>query len=245
MREVPAGSRSLDVFFNKKRTLDAYGADGCLALVIFKDFILLQKFYLFRDIGSDSININYPSAYHIADYLRTDGIPRWSFRQGLGQNIFPLSLSDPFYDLQYIFGKDAMANSIAYFEILKLFCAGLLVYVLMRKLAVSGFAAVIGAISYAFSGFIILAGAWQTFSTEAVFIIFLLISFEKLFQDNDWRFFPLAVGLIAAYQPFYMYTEGLFLLAYALLRIIESGNWRPTRLPPLLLKWPVWGSWDF
>ncbi len=234
--EVPAGSRAFDGFFDKKGHWILMGLMVVMALVIFKDFILLQKFYLFRDIGSDSININYPSAYHIADYLRTDGIPRWSFRQGLGQNIFPLSLSDPFYDLQYIFGKDAMADSIAYFEILKLFCAGLLVYVLMRKLAVSGVAAVIGAISYAFSGFIILAGAWQTFSTEAVFIIFLLVSFEKLFQDNDWRFFPLAVGLIAAYQPFYMYTEGLFLLAYALLRIIESGNWRPTRLPPLLLK---------
>ncbi len=223
-------------FFNNYGLKVLLGIMIVLALIIFKDFILLQKFYLFRDIGSDSININYPSTYHVADYLRTDGIPRWSFKQGLGQNIFPLSLSDPFADLLYVFGKNNVANSIACIEILKIFLAGLLVYLLMRKLAISGIAALIGALSYAFSGFIILGGAWQTFSTEAVFIVFLLYSFERLFQDNDWRIFPLAVGLITAFQPFYLYTEGLFLIAYALLRIFETGSWRPNRLVPLVGK---------
>jgi uncharacterized membrane protein YfhO len=234
--EASVGDRVFDGFFNKNGHRILLGIMVILTIVVFKDFILLQKFYLFRDIGSDSITANYPSAYHIADYLRTDGIPRWSFKQGLGQNIFPLSLSDPFTDLLFIFGKGNVANSIAYVEILKIFCAGLLIYLLLRKLAVSGIAAIIGALSYAFSGFMILGGAWQVFSTEVVFIAFLLYSFEKLFQDNDWRFFPLAVGLITAFQPFYMYTEGIFLLAYTLLRIIESGTWRPKMLLPLGYK---------
>jgi len=234
--ESSAGARAFDDFFHTYGYRILLVLMVVLTLVVFKDFILLQKFYLFRDIGSDSITANYPGAYHIADYLRIDGIPRWSFKQGLGQNILPLSLSDPFSDLLYIFGKGNVANSIAYVEILKIFCAGFVFYLLMRKLAISGVAGVIGAISYAFSGFIILAGAWQVFSTEAVFIAFLLYSFEKLFQDNDWRLFPLAIALITAFQPFYMYTEGIFLLAYALLRIIESGTWRPKTLLPLGYK---------
>jgi uncharacterized membrane protein YfhO len=234
--ETSDGPGGIEGFVNRRGHALLIALMIILALVVFKDFILLQKFYLFRDIGSDSITINYPGAYHLADYLRTDGIPRWSFRQGLGQNIFPLTLSDPFSDLLSILGKHNVAGGIAGIEILKIFLAGLLFYSLLRKLAVSGIAALIGALSYAFSGFIILAGAWQTFSTEAVFIALLLYSFEKLFQDNDWRLFPLATGLITAFQPFYMYTEGMFLLAYALLRIVESDARRPKKLLPLLLK---------
>jgi uncharacterized membrane protein YfhO len=231
-----SGSAAFEGFFNRYGLKILLGIMIILALIIFKDFILLQKFYLFRDIGSDSITINYPGTYHLADYLRTDGIPRWSFKQGLGQNIFPLSLCDPFSDLLFLVGKENVSGSIVYVEILKIFIAGLLFYLVMRKLAVSGIAAVIGALAYAFSGFMILAGAWQAFSAEAVFIAFLLYSFERLFQDNDWRLFPLAVGLITAFQPFDMYTEGTFLLAYAALRIAETDAWRFKKLSPLLLK---------
>ncbi len=227
---------ALENFFNKKGNYVLLVVISILAVVIFKDFLLFQKFYLFRDIGSDTITNNYPATYHIADYLRTNGIPRWSFNQGLGQNIFPLSLSDPFTDLLYIFGKDAIAGGIVYVEVLKIFCAGFLCFLFLRKISISGIAAVLGALSYAFSGFIILAGAWQVFSTEAVFIIFLLYAFEKLFQDDDWLFFPLAVGLITTFQPFCMFTESIFLLIYAVCRIIETNAVQKKMLAPLGLK---------
>jgi hypothetical protein len=53
---------------------------------IFKDFIFLKKIYLFKDFGSDSINFFYPMYYSWADYVAKEGIPRWSFNQGMGQN---------------------------------------------------------------------------------------------------------------------------------------------------------------
>jgi len=226
---------ALEIFFNQKGSYLVVILIAILAVVIFKDFLLLQKFYLFRDIGSDTITANYPGTYHVADYLRTDGIPRWSFKQGLGQNIFPFSLTDPFTDLLYLFGKDALAGAIVYVEVLKIVCAGFLCFLFLRTISISGIAAVLGALSYALSGFMILAGAWQAFSTEAVLIIFLLYAFEKLFQDNELRLFPLAVGLIATFQPFCMFTESIFLLFYALCRIIETDAVKNKARAPLPL----------
>jgi uncharacterized membrane protein YfhO len=227
---------ALESFFNQKGSYIVLIIIAILTVVIFKDFLLLQKFYLFRDIGSDTITANYPGTYHIADYLRTEGIPRWSFKQGLGQNIFPFSLTDPFTDLLCLFGKNALAGAIVYVEVLKIFCAGFLCFLFLRKISISGIAAVLGALSYAFSGFIILAGAWQVFSTEAVLIIFLLYAFEKLFQDNEWRLFPLAVGLITTFQPVCMFTESVFLLIYAVCRIIETNAVQKKMLTFLGLK---------
>src|SRR5512146_524561 len=53
-------------------------------LVVFRDFVLLRHVYLFKDIGSDSINSTYPTLFHVVDYLRTEGIPKWTFFQGMG-----------------------------------------------------------------------------------------------------------------------------------------------------------------
>src|SRR5947208_10524366 len=67
-----------------------------VSFFIFKDFIFQRKIYLFRDIGSDSINIYYPSLTMMADIIKTDGVPGWCFSQGMGQNVFPLWLGDCF-----------------------------------------------------------------------------------------------------------------------------------------------------
>src|SRR5258706_13446964 len=69
-----------------------------ISLFVFKDFIFLNKIYLYKDIGSDSINATYPHEYQVAYYMQHEGfIPKWSFYQGMGQNIFPFSIPDPFY----------------------------------------------------------------------------------------------------------------------------------------------------
>ncbi|MEQ1527618.1 MAG: hypothetical protein ABL911_12865, partial [Gallionella sp.] len=50
--------------------------------------------YLFKDIGRDSLNYSYPGFINIAETLWRGELPGWSFEQGLGQNVFPFSLSD-------------------------------------------------------------------------------------------------------------------------------------------------------
>ncbi|HEV8284540.1 MAG TPA: YfhO family protein [Chitinophagaceae bacterium] len=207
------------------------------ALFIFKDFIFFKKLYLFKDIGSDSVNANYPHGYQVAYYMKhVNLIPKWSFYQGMGQNIFPLSITDPYYFILTLLGANNLAYGIGIMEVSKMISAGVLFYLFLRKINLSPFVAVVGAICYSFSSFIVLGSGWNIFSTEAVYLALLLYAFEKLFQDNKIILFPIAIALIAINQPFDLFPVSIFLFIYILFRYYLVHSFNIKRLGLLLAK---------
>src|SRR3954466_2920481 len=78
-----------------KGILIALGLIVIVAFLVFKDFILLNKLYLYKDIGSDTLNGAYPLFYNYANYFEKYGLPSWSFEEGMGQNILGSFLRDP------------------------------------------------------------------------------------------------------------------------------------------------------
>lgn len=57
----------------------------CLFLTgfcIFKDYLLGNAIYLFKDIGCDGLNVTYPNIVMISDYFKREGMPLWTFTQG-------------------------------------------------------------------------------------------------------------------------------------------------------------------
>jgi hypothetical protein len=207
-----------------------------LVTTVFYDFIIFKKLYLFKGMAGDSLNDTYPNYVLISDYLRTEGIPKWSFNQGLGQNIFPFSFTDPFVSFLYLLGREKLAYGIAYMEALKIFLAGILFYLFLKKRSLSVYVSIIGSLLCCFSSFIIIGSCWNLFSTEAVYLLFLLLAFEKLYQDNNRLLFPLAVALIAILQPFDLWLFGLFLLIYILVRHFEENVKAYRKLLSLLLR---------
>ncbi|MGB5218620.1 MAG: YfhO family protein, partial [Smithella sp.] len=203
---------------------------------VFKDFIFLKKIYLFKDIGSDSINFSYPYYYSLANYFAKEGIPTWSFNQGMGQNIFPLWIADPFSFFIMIMGKKLVYQTIFYAELLKIFFAGLFFYLFLKKIELSEYTSIIGSLLYSFSGFIILGGQWNIFSTQAVYVALSLYAFEKLYRDNNWILFPVSIFLIASNQPLDLYFIGLFLVIYIIFRLLEKEENDPKKIMNLLIK---------
>src|SRR5437773_2636262 len=54
-----------------------------ISCFLFRDFIFLKKIYLYKDIGSDSINATYPHEFQVSYYMQNISlIPKWSFYQG-------------------------------------------------------------------------------------------------------------------------------------------------------------------
>ena len=194
-----------------------------LIFLVFKDFIFLNKLYLFKDTGSDSINDNYPTDVFYSYYIHNISvIPKWSFNQGMGQDIMPFSYADPFNTILFFFSKEYIAYMYGFVELIKIIFAGSFFYLFLKKISLSTYTAVIGGILYSFSGFIIVGSCWQLFSTEAVYLAFLLFSFELLFQNNKWGLFPIVIALIAILTPFDLYLFGLFLFTYFLFRFFED-----------------------
>lgn len=189
-----------------------------LCFIVFHKFVLGNAVYLFKDIGSDTVNAFYPSFTNISQLLRESGIPGWSFEQGLGQNVFPFSLSDPTTYLLYLLGSDNLSFGIIWVEIFKIIGSGLLFFCFLKKLKVDTHAAYLGGMLYAFSGFMIVGGGWYVFSTLGLYVAMILLSFEMLYTENRWWLFPVSVALLAAYNLVSLYTCSLFLLLYVLLR---------------------------
>jgi uncharacterized membrane protein YfhO len=199
---------------------------GGLIIFVFWDFLLLNKVYLYKDIGSDSINGSYPDFYHISNYLHNlDGFPRWSFQLGMGQSLLDgLLYSDPFTWLLYFANPDNVAYVIGFIIVLQCFTAGIFFYLFLRELNLVPYTAIIGAMCYAFSGFFILGSCWYQFSVEAYQIAFLFFSIEKLLH-RKWYFFPFAIVLVGATVPSNLAIFSICAGIYVLVRLYSRHGW--------------------
>ncbi len=189
-----------------------------VSIFIFWDFITAEYLYLFKDIGSDTINYTYPQFVHLARYLRMEGIPAWSFNQGIGQNVFPFSIGEPFADILYLAGEKTLHFVIIWMELLKIFLGGIFFFMFLRKRNISPVPSITGGLLYSFSSYMIIGGSWYQFSTEAVYASLLLYAFELFRQDGKWYYLPIPFALIGAYQPFNLYLYGIFTVVYAIAR---------------------------
>jgi len=191
---------------------------------VYYDFIICKKIFLFKDIGSDTINISFPSLVHLSDYLRTEGLPKWSFNQGMGQNILPFSLGEPFNLILLALGRDYLAYGIVFVEIIKIFAGGLFFFLFLKEWKRPDLISVIGGLSFSFSGFMILGGTWYAFSTEAVYCPLILYSLEKYLNRGSWLLLPIPILLIASYQPFLLFPYCLLIIAYVFIKSYVSEN---------------------
>ena len=223
-KQAPAFEKEFMAFFEKYGSFLFYGILLLMVFVVFKDYIFGNSLYLFKDIGSDSVNLAYPRIYHLCEYMRHDGMPSWSHYQGMGQNIFPFSLNNPFEWFLFVSGVKYFPYLMAYMEIIKIILGGILFFHYLKMIKVQNYIAVPGGLFFAFGGFMILGSGWNIFSTEAVYLVFLLIAFELLYKKNNLLLFPVAIALIGALQPFNLYLYGLFILVYSFIRMFDKES---------------------
>lgn len=225
----------LDPYMGKYGLWIVLGLVSLLILIIFHKFIAGSAYYLFKDIGSDSINISLPQVTLLAKYLKTEGFPFWSFAQGMGQNIMP-SLADPFSWILLLFGAENIAKGFIWMELAKMVLTATFFYCFLKELKLSSVSKILGTMLYTFSGFVIIGGGWGIFSAEACLFALLLLGFEKLYTNNSWQLLPVPVALILMVQPFDLYLYGLFLIFYFLLRHFSSDDSSLSKLFAVSLK---------
>lgn len=209
---------------------DKYGIYTCglilvaIAFIVFKDFILLKDVFLYKDVASDSINASYANFLNISEYIKNYGFPKWSFQNGAGQNIFSLILRDPTDIFVYFLDRTSIPFAIIFKELFKIIGSGLVFYLFLRKVKLTVYVSVVGAMLYTYTGFMILGSAWYIFTFEALMLATFLLSFEKVFQDNSLYLFPIVIFLLAISMPVNLYLYGLFLIIYIVLRFFLQEN---------------------
>src|ERR1700757_818996 len=240
-QKVTPQNKSADVDFydTKIAGKEKYILLGALLIgcyIVFQDFINFKKVYLFKDIGSDSLNIYFPWLVQLTDAMKTEGVPTWSFTQGLGQNVFPLWLGDFFSNFLMLFSKDKLPYGLAFMEITKILLAGFIFFKYLRELKVSNFAAYIGAFLFSFCGYIMVGGCWAIFSAEAVYAALILYGFERWLNHKKWFWFVVGLVCVSFLQPFFLFMYAIFLAIYAPVRYndLHEGDWK--KFPLFIVK---------
>ena len=202
----------------------------CLFLTgfcIFKDYLLGNAIYLFKDIGCDGLNVTYPNIVMISDYFKREGMPSWTFTQGMGQNIYPFWLDQFLWVLSFI-DKNSIPKALIWVNWFELLLSGFIFRQYLRTINVTKFASIIGGLCYAYCAYAIAASGWANrFAIELFNTSLLLLALEKFFQKKSWWLLPIPIALLTIDQPFNLYPFGIFILGYTCLRHAELHG-KPT-----------------
>ena len=137
---------------------------AAIALALFHDFIFGDKYFAFRDIGSDTIGQFVPTLMYLA--RPENWTSTWSFSIGLGA-ASPLTLA-PFTLLGIAGGPEHVLDLRIWVYLAKIFAGGAAFYAFAATLSKRRAVALIVALSYSFCGYVMTDGQWDPFSNEFV-----------------------------------------------------------------------------
>ncbi|HWY80299.1 MAG TPA: YfhO family protein [Candidatus Sulfotelmatobacter sp.] len=201
-----------------------------MALFLYKQYVFGGKLFLFEDFGSDSVRTSLPTYLYFYDWFRT-GMPLWSDKIGIGTSILSHGeiMFDPFTYILFIFGKDSIIYLFTYFVISKIVFSGIFFWLFIGKYSkykLSSYAKLLGAITYAFGGYMIVTGQNYVFATICVYLPLLLLGFEMWFQDGKKLLLILMLVAIALYFYYFFYMTAIFFALYAIFRYFLAYQFR-------------------
>ena len=177
-------------------------------------------------IGStDVMYQNYSYMYFLTQSLEQGKIPVWTFLIGIG-DVFPLRYLGNILDVWICFwGTKALPYLFVYNQIIKIILSSLFFFKFLKKINISNFGAILGAISYSFSSIMVIRGLWYAYATEVFLFAFLLWAFEIYFQEEKRSVLLISLVLLFTYKGMYyvvLYCLICFIYATARYYICEG-----------------------
>lgn len=172
--------------------------------------------------------ITQPLAHRSALDLLHGHWPWWNYFEGLGQPLAGEMQSSALFPLTLLFG---FAGGLVWFHIALEIVAGVSTYLLLRRFGVGDFVASAGGALFALSG----TFAWLANSVvnPIAFLPMLLLGIELIIDDGatrrkgGWQLAACALALsLYSGFPEVAYFDGLFCLAWALVRLSATANVR-------------------
>src|SRR5438094_6747072 len=130
-----------------------------VGVLIFSNFLLLDKVLLYKDVGADSVNDSYPYFVHLSDYIRREGLPSWSFCVGMGQSLFYL-MGSLIWDPVIWLPIELISHALVFQHLFKTLIAVLLFFRFIQLLGLTLGASLFSQILIAFSSYIFTGCCW-------------------------------------------------------------------------------------
>jgi Bacterial membrane protein YfhO len=200
-----------------------------VGVLIFSNFLLLDKVLLYKDVGADSVNDSYPYFVHLSDYIRREGLPSWSFCVGMGQSLFYLT-GNLIWEPVIWLPREVIAHSLVFQHLFKALIAGLLFFRFLQLRGLTLGASLLGSLLLAFSSYMCTGSCWIVSADETVGFTFLLFAMEEAISRGRWIYIPFAVALMGLVTVFHFYLSAVLLCLYVPTRLFELHGWRPMEL---------------
>lgn len=197
-------------------------------MLIFIPFLLYDKGYF---IYYGDFNVQQIPFYQLAHESVRNGAVFWNWHTDLGANFIGsysfYLLFSPFFWLTLPFPTAWIPAMMAPLLVLKTACAALTAQLYLRRFVHDGRYAVIGAMLYAFSGWMSFNIFFNHFHDVAVFFPLLLLGLERLITEDKKGVFALAVLCNAGVNYWFFVGEAVFVVLYYWVRTADK-SWRPS-----------------
>src|ERR1700730_13872533 len=200
-----------------------------IGLVMYFDSVFGNKTLLYGEFGGDSLNEYYPTYVVLSDCLHEGRIPSWSFRVGMGQNIFGYVGTLVLTPVVWL-PKSAIATALVYQHLLYIVIAGITFGVFLANRGLGFTSCLLGALFLSFSAYMCAGSCWYPLAAEVVCMTLLLLACELAVGRGHWLYVTLAVVLVGFLGSFYLYLGALLLCSYVPFRLIERNTWQPIAL---------------
>ena len=200
-----------------------------MLVVIYWDMLTGARVLLFKDIGSDSINIFYPQWVQWTKLWETYGATSgFSLETVMGQSI-GFNVWSPFDWLIATGGTANIPQNVAYVEMLKALITSALGYFVFRYQQFTNVTSIIGGLCLGFCGYIALgASGWPVHSAEAMFMVLALWIAEYALAKKPFYYvvMPILLAYLAIMTSYLFIYLSAALFVYFLARTFTSMEQR-------------------
>jgi len=188
--------------------------------IIFYDYLVFNKIFVFDGFSVDSITQFIPFYYWWIDRLLVGDFSLWSFQVGLGSGVYHILANlNPFDLLLLIFGRMGFVDALGFITLLKFLVAGLFSYSFLLQLRVNQAAAFVSALCFTFSGYMVINSHWYHYPNYAVFAALFLFLLERWFSTGRWFVLLLVIGFLPLKGHLQYFQLAFFSAAYIFLRL--------------------------
>jgi len=209
------------------------GIASAIILYVYWDFITFSKAFLFRDIGSDSINESWPILYHLSDHWYKDGIVFWSHQFGMGDTLYQF-YGDPFTLLVILLGKEQIPFTIVFTQILAILLTVVFSFKYLKLLKLNTFTVIIGSLIFSFSGFIILTSSGWLMGPQFFYFTLGLYAIEMFLNNKRLLTIIISAFLLGCHNAILGIQFFVFFSFYCVIRQIELNDLKITIKSQLL-----------
>ena len=194
--------------------------------VVYREYFWFDRLFLFDKTAGDTLHQFYPNEYFKISTIKNNIFPIWSFQFDLGANIYrEFIYTSPFELIYLLFNNYSYIESLPAVTFLKFLFSAVIFHAFLKKINLSLSISLLGAILYAFSGYMILNSHWYHYLDYALFLSLFLYFFENWFKSGSW--FPLVVliGLITLKREIQLLQITFFGTFYLIYRYVNDFGW--------------------